>query len=47
MRFTGMGWDRKYEIPAAAGRRDTKYGIETNIERRTPSAEFRREVLGT
>jgi hypothetical protein len=33
MRFTGMGRDRKYEIPAAAGRRDTKYGIETNVER--------------
>ena len=26
MRFTEMGRDRKYEI------RDTKYGIETNVE---------------
>jgi len=26
MRFTGVGRDRKYEI------RDTKYGIETNVE---------------
>ncbi len=39
MRFTGMGRDRKYEIPAAAGRRDTKYGIETNVERRLKNVE--------
>ena len=26
MRFTGVGRDRKYEI------RNTKYGIETNVE---------------
>jgi hypothetical protein len=47
MRFTGMGRDRKNEVPAAAGRRDTKYGIETNVERPTPIEECRREVLGT
>ena len=42
-----MGRNRKYEIPAAAGRRDTKYEIETNFERRTPSAEYRMEVQCT
>jgi len=41
MRFTGMGKDRKNEV------RDTKYGIETNVERPTPIEECRREVLGT
>ena len=41
MRFKGMGKDRKYEI------RDTKYGIETNIERPTPIEEYRIEVQGT
>jgi hypothetical protein len=41
MRFTGMGRDRKYEI------RNTKYGIETNFECPTPSAEYRMEVQGT
>jgi hypothetical protein len=47
MRFTGMGRDRKYEIPAAAGRRDTKYGIETNVERPVQNIEWKYKVPST
>jgi hypothetical protein len=38
MRFKGMGRDRKYEI------RDTKYGIETNVERPVQNIEWKYKV---
>lgn len=41
MRFTDAGRDRKYEI------RNTKNGIETNVERRLQNFEGRYLVLST
>ena len=41
MRFKGMGRDRKYEI------RNTKYGIETNVERPVQNIEWKYKVQST
>jgi hypothetical protein len=52
MRFTGMGRDRKYEIPACG--RQAKYEIRntelkpiSNVQRRLKNVEWRYLVLST